>query len=729
MNHANFAETTLAAAITDTSGTAITVTSGASFPAAPFIISIGTEALSVTSKGAGTDWTVTRGYEGSTAATHLNGAAIYHDWSAGEADSAARAFVTVHQASHPFAAGDVIYCSGANTYAKAKADDAATADVVGVVSEDVGTDDFTFCMGGVMTTGVPAVAAGTVLFLSDATAGLLTATEPTTVGHISLPVAIVTENAVSMIVYSWRGAEIGTAGAGPVVESFTTAMTQANFLTMVADMSIDVIEMQGGAYQDWHAVAIDVDRTARPLLIRPAPGAQVIWDGTTDDSGDGVFYFGGNSKTAYITFDPAGTGGSFLIQNYALGQTGLVNTAYASHITVNGFKVRTCTETSASGTTRFSVYVSHDGAHRSDNLTFNDWDSYPGATFNHFQVSTSSTYGVDGVTVRNWKAKDGTYGVVLRGDSTAIVMDGWTMDDVTTPFDDETGGAIASNNTAINSGLVNWLSYAADGGGNHWNSLGDHYALGNTTKLYAAGESIGRMNLLRMGTDGKWMQADKDTAAKTTGLLGIALEAKENTQLMLVALPGSWVRDDSWGWTVGATLYVSDGEMTETAPSAADDYVRIVGYAVTADIIWFEPEQMVVTATGRSILDDASTGAVLTTLGAAPLAPTAAAYTPATGAQTVALDVTSANMHVVTGHASGTAITFTVTGATNNQPFVVSILQGGTTVSTIAAWFATIRWAGGTAPILTATLNKRDTFGFIRTGANTYDGFVIGQSA
>jgi hypothetical protein len=32
-----------------------------------------------------TTWTVTRGYEGSTAATHTNGTAIYHDWSAGEA--------------------------------------------------------------------------------------------------------------------------------------------------------------------------------------------------------------------------------------------------------------------------------------------------------------------------------------------------------------------------------------------------------------------------------------------------------------------------------------------------------------------------------------------------------------------------------------------------------------------------------------------------------------------
>jgi hypothetical protein len=103
-------------------------------------------------------------------------------------------------------------------------------------------------------------------------------------------------------------------------------------------------------------------------------------------------------------------------------------------------------------------------------------------------------------------------------------------------------------------------------------------------------------------------------------------------------------------------------------------------------------------------------------------------YTPATGAQTVALDCALNNIHEVSGHASGTAITFTVANATNSQVFMVSILQGGTTVSTITGWFNTVRWPSGTVPTLTATLNKRDTFGFRRTGANTYDGFVIGAN-
>jgi len=127
------------------------------------------------------------------------------------------ASVHVHQVAHGLSVGNVIYCSGANAYTKANAAAAATADVVGVVSIVAGNDDFIYCAIGKMLTGVPAVAAGTVLFLSDSTAGALTATEPTAVGHISLPIAIVTENAVSMIVYSWRGMEIGTAGSGDVI--------------------------------------------------------------------------------------------------------------------------------------------------------------------------------------------------------------------------------------------------------------------------------------------------------------------------------------------------------------------------------------------------------------------------------------------------------------------------------------------------------------------------------
>jgi hypothetical protein len=81
----NFAETTLAAPIITTNGTAITVTSGASFPAVPFLVTIDTEILKCTDKGIGDiAWTVTRGEQSSTAATHLIAAAVQNNITAGD---------------------------------------------------------------------------------------------------------------------------------------------------------------------------------------------------------------------------------------------------------------------------------------------------------------------------------------------------------------------------------------------------------------------------------------------------------------------------------------------------------------------------------------------------------------------------------------------------------------------------------------------------------------------
>lgn len=148
-------------------------------------------------------------------------------------------------------------------------------------------------------------------------------------------------------------------------------------------------------------------------------------------------------------------------------------------------------------------------------------------------------------------------------------------------------------------------------------------------------------------------------------------------------------------------------------------------HRVSAGLVSIEGNNVLTVATGLPLAGGTMTGKIVSS-GSSEVGKT---YIPATGSQTVALDCALNNMHIVSGNASGTAITFTIANAVNSQPFIVSIRQGGTTVSTIAAWFATIRWAGGITPTLTATLNKRDTFGFIRTGANTYDGFVVGQNA
>lgn len=121
----------------------------------------------------------------------------------------------------------------------------------------------------------------------------------------------------------------------------------------------------------------------------------------------------------------------------------------------------------------------------------------------------------------------------------------------------------------------------------------DHTATGLQTSTLAAGATIAIGECVYLGSGGKWLKADNDATATTDKLLAIALEAKNDTEAMRVALPGTFVRDDSWNWTVGAAIYLSDtaGALTETKPTKATDrVVRVVGYAVSADVMWFMPE-------------------------------------------------------------------------------------------------------------------------------------------
>ena len=125
----------------------------------------------------------------------------------------------------------------------------------------------------------------------------------------------------------------------------------------------------------------------------------------------------------------------------------------------------------------------------------------------------------------------------------------------------------------------------------------DHTANGPQTSSFASGYSSTIMDLVYMGSGGKWLEADSDATGTSINLLGIALEAKTDTQAMNVALPCSFVRDDTWAWTIGVPLYVSGtlGAITETKPSGSGDVVRTVGFAVHADMIYFCPSPDYVT--------------------------------------------------------------------------------------------------------------------------------------
>ena len=91
---------------------------------------------------------------------------------------------------------------------------------------------------------------------------------------------------------------------------------------------------------------------------------------------------------------------------------------------------------------------------------------------------------------------------------------------------------------------------------------------------------------------------------------------------------------------------------------------------------------------------------------------------------TITFNLATSNIHSVT---LGGNRTLALSNAAVGQCFILRLVQDGTGTRTVT-WFTTIKWAGGSAPTLTTTINKTDVFGFLCTSAGNYDGFVIGQN-
>jgi hypothetical protein len=120
------------------------------------------------------------------------------------------------------------------------------------------------------------------------------------------------------------------------------------------------------------------------------------------------------------------------------------------------------------------------------------------------------------------------------------------------------------------------------------------YEPGGNTSL-----TTGRLYFLH--TDGTWDETDADAEATAKQLLGIALGSSAKIHGLLLRgfikipstevlnLPGSGASD-------GLPVYISTtaGHLDFTAPSAAGDIVRIVGYCIDDDssdiLLWFCPD-------------------------------------------------------------------------------------------------------------------------------------------
>ncbi len=173
---------------------------------------------------------------------------------------------------------------------------------------------------------------------------------------------------------------------------------------------------------------------------------------------------------------------------------------------------------------------------------------------------------------------------------------------------------------------------------------------------------------------------------------------------------------------LGAQIYTGEGAASSELGNNGDLYIEIATGQVYKKITGEWADQ------GFSIKGDDGTDGTDGTDGddgdTGPAGPANTVFS-ATDASTITFNIdTDGGMQSVT---LGGNRTLAIT-CTNNRAFVLILKQDGTGTR-VPTWFSGISWAGGSAPTLTTTANKTDTFGFIRTGSGAYLGFVIGQNS
>jgi len=111
-----------------------------------------------------------------------------------------------------------------------------------------------------------------------------------------------------------------------------------------------------------------------------------------------------------------------------------------------------------------------------------------------------------------------------------------------------------------------------------------------------AGASPAFGSALFMAADGELEDADAD-AGTTMPCVALALSTSKGAQPVHIWGP---IRNDAWNWTVGpgeaGLIFVSTttGALTQTQPAGSGDRVQCVGWAITADIMFFMPNMAMV---------------------------------------------------------------------------------------------------------------------------------------
>ena len=111
---------------------------------------------------------------------------------------------------------------------------------------------------------------------------------------------------------------------------------------------------------------------------------------------------------------------------------------------------------------------------------------------------------------------------------------------------------------------------------------------GDIVTFGSAATSIATFSTYYFTAVSTWAATDADAASASTGLISMAL-GDTVTEGMLLR---GYVENTSWSWTIGGALYLSTlaGSITQSAPTGTLDIIRIVGYALSSNTIYWCPD-------------------------------------------------------------------------------------------------------------------------------------------
>lgn len=419
---------------------------------------------------------------------------------------------------------------------------------------------------------------------SDAFAGPLTGD---VTGNVSGTAATVTSGTQASITTLANVTTVGALDAGSISTNFgaidngssaitTTGLVSAGSLTVTGTTTLNGNLILGDAAADTLVIAATI-QGATPLVFEGADSGGANAHETsfaiTDPTADRTITFPDATLTVNAAANISGTTLASNVVTSSLTAVGTIATGVWQ------------------GTAIASAYIAADaitGAKIADDAI--DSEHYTDGSIDNAHIADDaidSEHYADG-SIDNQHIANGTIALaktaLVAGTNITLATNTLNVDDAFLKNDasDTTTGTI----TAAGFTLADAANVSI---GVPLLANADHTTTGITAQMLAGG-AIAAFDLVCIhSTTQEVVEADASAAA-TSRVIGIAPAAISDTATGTVLLQG-FVRDDTWAWTTGGVLFLSEtaGAMTHTAPTTDGAFVQAVGVALSPDVVYINP--------------------------------------------------------------------------------------------------------------------------------------------